>query len=109
MKTATAPKRKALPAATDLIDCARANGWSVEEQWTPPNYKGAPVLRVIVGRRMSETDVFLYRLIFRTDGTKPRAWRARTPRNHKWHDVAPRPTKIREVIATNPVRKAATS
>lgn len=103
MKTRTRP---ALTAATDLIDFAHKHGWSVEEQWTPPNYKGAPVLRVIVGRRVSQSDVFLYRLIFRTDGTKPRAWRARTPRNHKWHDVAPRPAKIREVIAANPARKA---
>lgn len=101
MKTRTRP---ALTAATELIDYARAAGWSVDERWTPPNYKGAPVLRVVIGRKVSPSQVFLFRLEWRTDGTKPQAWRARTPGNRKWRNVAPRPAKVREVIAANPAR-----
>lgn len=103
MTTAT---RKPLTQATALIAHAETHGWTVSERWTPPNFKGAPILRVLIGRRVPGTAGFLFRLEFRTDGSKPDKahWRARTLRNPKWHN-APTVTVIRSVIAANPTRK----
>jgi hypothetical protein len=107
MTTAT---RKPLTQVTALIAHAEAHGWTVQEQWTPPGYNGAPSLRVLIGRRVSRTESFLFRLEFRTDGARADKahWRARTPRNPKWHK-APLVGAIRIIIATNPVRKAGQS
>lgn len=107
MTTAT---RKPLTQATDLIAHAEKHGWTVLEQWTPPNFKGAPILRVLIGRRIPGSGEFLFRLEFHTDGSKPDKahWRARTPRNPKWHK-APVVGAIRIIIATNPIRKATES
>lgn len=107
MTTAT---RRPLTQVTELIALAEEHGWTVSERWTPPNFKGAPILRVLIGRRVPGTEGFLFRLEFHTDGSKPDKahWRARTPRNPKWHK-APLVGAIRVIIATNPVRKAATS
>lgn len=107
MATAIAPKRKPLTLATDLIALAEDHGWTVREQWTPPGYKGPPILRVVIGRRVSDREAFLYRLEFRTDGTKAAQaqWRARTPKNPKWHK-APTVASIRKMIAANAGRKA---
>ncbi|MFF0183478.1 hypothetical protein [Streptomyces sp. NPDC005244] len=96
--------RKPLTQASALIEHAQKHGWTVLEQWTPPGFKGAPILRVLIGRRMPEGGEFLFRLEFRTDGSKPdRAhWRARTPRNPAWHK-APVVGAIRIVIMTNSI------
>ncbi|MFJ4828477.1 hypothetical protein ACIP79_00840 [Streptomyces sp. NPDC088747] len=99
-----------LTQATSLITFAEEHGWTVLEQWTPPKFKGAPVLRVLIGRRVSKTESYLFRLEFRTDGSKSHrgGWQARTPRIPAWHK-APPAAAIRNIIAANPVRKAGES
>jgi hypothetical protein len=105
MATATAPRRKVLKQATELIALAEEHGWQVRETWTPPGYRGAPILRVVIGRR-TDGGEFLYRLCWATDGTRPEKWQARTPKNPKWHN-APQVSSIRATIAANSARKAA--
>lgn len=105
MTTVTAPRHKALTQATELIEHARAHGWTVREQWTPPGYQGPPTLRVVIGRRLADGGEFLFRLCWATDGTRPDKWRVRTPKNPAWHK-APPVTALRIMILTHPVRKA---
>ncbi|MCX4912886.1 hypothetical protein [Streptomyces sp. NBC_00687] len=96
--------RKPLTQASALIGHAQKHGWTVLEQWTPPGYRGAPILRVLIGRRMPEGGQFLFRLEFHTDGSKPEKahWRARTPRVPAWHN-APTVAAIRAVILANSI------
>lgn len=108
MTTATAPRRRVLTQATELIAHAEEHGWTVREQWTPPGYQGPPTLRVVIGRRLADGSEFLFRLCWATDGTRPEKWRVRTPRNARWHN-APTVTSIRAMIAANSARKAGRS
>jgi hypothetical protein len=108
MTTTAAPRGKALPQATELIAHAEEHGWTVLESWTPPGYRGAPILRVVIGRRVSPGGEFLFRLCWSADGTRPAKWRARTPKNPKWHN-APAVANIRKVIEANSARKAGES
>ncbi|MGW6789975.1 hypothetical protein [Streptomyces chartreusis] len=99
MTTTTTPRGKVLSQATDLIAHAEEHGWTVIEQWTPPGYQGAPILRVVIGRRTAEGE-FLFRLSWCTNGTRPDRWMVRTPKNPKWHKAPPL-TALRIMILTH--------